>query len=668
MPLLDNDSSSDSQRNKIRRSPLWYPEETQPSPRQWVPFLWLTLGILLVFYYLDAGQRTSQIELTYSEFLTAVENEHIDTVTLRGQSVEGRFNEAGRQARELEERDSFELTRPAVEGSRLLERLEANGVQIDAEPVDPPWWQRVLVGALPWILILGLLFWFWNRMQQRAMSGGGLFNMGKSSAREVSSEQSEVRLGDVAGSENAKREVLEVIDFLKEPSRFHALGAKIPRGILMMGPPGTGKTLLAKAVAGEADVPFFSISGSEFIEMFVGVGASRVRDLFKQAKQQAPAVVFIDELDSIGRSRGAGMGGGHDEREQTLNQILAEMDGFEGEESVVVLAATNRPDVLDSALLRPGRFDRKVTLENPHREARQGILRVHTRDMPLADDVDLARLAEITIGFSGADLANLANEAALQAGRHDQKEVDWACFSAARDRLLLGEAKDVGLSDDERHVVAYHESGHALLAYLLPKADPLEKVTVLPRGRALGVTAQVPDEERYNQGESYLRDRITVMFGGRLAESIVFGEVSSGAENDLEQATQLARRMVSRWGMSKRIGPAMFAQSREHVFLGKELAESREHSEAMAGLVDEEIQRLLTELEARGRDLLEAHRGDLDALAAALKAHETLEADAIRDLLGDAKEDDAKPHGGKDGAGKSDAGTQDAHQDDDSQA
>ncbi|MFP4137272.1 MAG: ATP-dependent zinc metalloprotease FtsH [Halomonas sp.] len=633
MSRSDRDPSSRRSQDKPRRSPLWYPEETQPSPRQWLLFAWVALGIVLLFHYLDAAERQVQIELTYSEFLEAVEEGHVESVTLRGQSVEGSFSDAGLDARDSDEGETFETTRPDVEGERLLERLEENGVRMTAEPIEPPWWQRVLIGALPWILILGLLFWFWNRMQQRMMSGGGPFSMGKSQARRITSEQSPVRLADVAGSENAKREVVEVVEFLKAPERFQALGAKIPRGILMMGPPGTGKTLMAKAVAGEAGVPFFSISGSEFIEMFVGVGASRVRDLFKQAKEQAPAVIFIDELDSIGRARGAGMGGGHDEREQTLNQILSEMDGFEAHESVVVLAATNRPDVLDPALLRPGRFDRKVTLENPHREARRDILRVHTREMPLAEDVDLERLAEITIGFSGADLANLANEAALQAGRNHQEAVDWACFSAARDRLLLGEAKDVGLSERERHIVAYHESGHALLAYLLPHADPLEKVTVLPRGRALGVTAQVPDEERYNHGEAYLRDRITVMFGGRLAEAIVFGEVSSGAENDLEQATQLARRMVARWGMSERIGPVMFAQSQEHVFLGKEMAQAREHSEAMAGRVDEEIQRLLTELEAHGRDLLETHRADLDALAAALEKEETLEAEAIRELL-----------------------------------
>ncbi|MDR5862651.1 ATP-dependent zinc metalloprotease FtsH [Halomonas campisalis] len=605
----------------------------QPQSPQWLLFVWFAFAILLLVFYLDAAQREVQVELSYTEFLEAVDAGHVERVVLRGQSVEGHLTESGREALEVGEAETFETTRPDVESERLLERLEAQGIHIAARPVDPPWWQRILVGALPWILILALLFWFWNRMQQRAMSGGGMFSMGKSQARRVRSEESEVRLDDVAGSENAKREVVEVIEFLKAPDRFQALGARIPRGILMMGPPGTGKTLMARAVAGEAEVPFFSISGSEFIEMFVGVGASRVRDLFKQAKEQAPAVIFIDELDSIGRSRGAGMGGGHDEREQTLNQILSEMDGFEAEESVVVLAATNRPDVLDSALLRPGRFDRKITLERPHRDARHAILEVHTRRIPLAEDVDLERLAAITIGFSGADLANLANEAALLAGRREQESVDWACFADARDRLLLGEAKDVGLSDQERHIVAYHEAGHALLAYLLPKADPLEKVTVLPRGQALGVTAQVPDEERYNHGEAYLRDRITVMYGGRLAESIVFGEVSSGAENDLEQATQLARRMVARWGMSERVGPVMFAQSREQVFLGKEMAQAREHSEAMANLVDEEIRRLLTELEAHGRRLIEEHRAALDALASALETQETLEAKAIAEVL-----------------------------------
>ncbi|WP_445000465.1 ATP-dependent zinc metalloprotease FtsH [Halomonas mongoliensis] len=601
--------------------------------QQWLLFVWMAVAILLMFHYLEGADRQARVELTYSDFLEAVDAGHVGEVTLRGQALEGVFSDSGRLDLDLGETRAFTTTRPDVESERLLERLEAQQVRIAARPAEPAGWQRLLMGVVPWLLMLALLFWFWNRMQERMTGGSGTFGMGRSRARLVEPQQSKVTLEDVAGSENAKRDIFEVIEFLREPERFKALGARMPRGILMMGPPGTGKTLMAKAVAGEAGVPFFSISGSEFIEMFVGVGASRVRDLFRQAKEKAPSVVFIDEIDSIGRTRGTGVGGGHDEREQTLNQILAELDGFEGHEAVVVLAATNRPDVLDPALLRPGRFDRKVTLENPHREAREAILGVHTRRMPLADDVDLARLAEITIGFSGADLANLANEAALLAGRRGCSEVDWACFLDARDRLMLGEEREMGLSEAQRRLVAYHEAGHALLAHLLPHADRLEKVTVLPRGRTLGVTAQVPDEERVNYGESWLRDRITVLFGGRLAESIVYGEVSSGAENDLEQATRLARRMVARWGMSERVGPMALSQGQEHAFLGREMTQLREHSEASAGLLDDEIRRLLTELEVRGRRLLEQHRGELDRLAEALAALETLEGEEIREVL-----------------------------------
>lgn len=601
--------------------------------QQWLLFVWMAVAILLMFHYLEGADRQARVELTYSDFLEAVDAGHVGEVTLRGQALEGVFSDSGRLDLDLGETRAFTTTRPDVESERLLERLEAQQVRIAARPAEPAGWQRLLMGVVPWLLMLALLFWFWNRMQERMTGGSGTFGMGRSRARLVEPQQSKVTLEDVAGSENAKRDIFEVIEFLREPERFKALGARMPRGILMMGPPGTGKTLMAKAVAGEAGVPFFSISGSEFIEMFVGVGASRVRDLFRQAKEKAPSVVFIDEIDSIGRTRGTGVGGGHDEREQTLNQILAELDGFEGHEAVVVLAATNRPDVLDPALLRPGRFDRKVTLENPHREAREAILGVHTRRMPLAGDVDLARLAEITIGFSGADLANLANEAALLAGRRGCSEVDWACFLDARDRLMLGEEREMGLSEAQRRLVAYHEAGHALLAHLLPHADRLEKVTVLPRGRTLGVTAQVPDEERVNYGESWLRDRITVLFGGRLAESIVYGEVSSGAENDLEQATRLARRMVARWGMSERVGPMALSQGQEHAFLGREMTQLREHSEASAGLLDDEIRRLLTELEHRGRQLLEQHRPELDRLAEALAVRETLEGEELREVL-----------------------------------
>ena len=400
-----------------------------------------------------------------------------------------------------------------------------------------------------------------------------------------------------------------------------------------MGPPGTGKTLMARAVAGEAGVPFFSVTGSEFIEMFVGVGASRVRDMFDKARENAPSVIFIDELDAIGRSRGAGMGGGNDEREQTLNQILAQMDGFEPHEAVVVLAATNRPDVLDKALLRPGRFDRKITMDRPDRKARKAILKVHTEEIPLADDVDLDRLAQITIGFSGADLANLANEAALLAGRKKKDKADWGCFTEARDRVMLGQARDSALSQREQRVVAYHESGHALLAELLPNADPVDKITVIPRAQTLGATSQLPDEERYNYPQSYLKDRIAVMFGGRLAESIVFGEVSNGAENDLEEATRLARRMIGRWGMSERLGPTSFTESDQHVFLGREMAQGRNHSEATAAAIDEEIRSLLKDIEDRARKLLEDNRDSLDALAEALAEDETLESDRVREII-----------------------------------
>jgi len=602
---------------------------------KWLIFIWLSLAILLVLNWVDERDRPAHAVLTYSEFLQAIEHGHVREVTLRGQNVRGELTESGREALEVEEPGSFETVRPELAGEALLQRLQELDIDIAAEPAEPPWWQQMLIRALPFLLLLALLVWFWSRMQQRAMSGGGPFGFGKSTAKRVEKEDSDTRMDDVAGSENAKKEITEVVEFLKDPSRFKELGAQIPRGILMMGPPGTGKTLLARAVAGEAGVPFFSITGSEFIEMFVGMGASRVRDLFKQAKEQAPAVVFIDELDAIGRSRGAGMGGGHDEREQTLNQILSEMDGFEEEESVVVLAATNRPDVLDKALLRPGRFDRKITLENPHREARRDILKVHTKSIPLADDVDLDRVAAGTIGFSGADLRNLANEAALFAGRRGLKQVDWDCFSDARDRLLLGETREHGLSDRDREIVAYHESGHALLAYLLPRADALEKVTVIPRGRALGVTAQVPEEERYNFSESYLRDKIAVMFGGRLAESIVFKEVSNGAENDLREATRLARRMVAHWGMSEHIGPVSLPQQQQEVFLGREMGQPREHGESTATAIDEEVKKLLLDIEASARETLEKHSDALETLAEALKERETMEVEEIREILKD---------------------------------
>ena len=609
-------------------------ESARRAAEQGSRYLWIAAAVLLAFYLFTDPQGDPGTRLTYSEFLSAVDQGDVAEVTLRGQEITGRFTEDAVDARDDVSFRPFRTLRPTIADDALLERLQANDVQVDAAPTEPAWWLQILIEALPWVLALGLLFWFWNRMAQRAMTqGGGMFGIGQSRARKVQGQSSDVSMKHVAGLDNAKREVTEVIEFLKEPGRFRTLGAHVPRGLLLQGPPGTGKTLLARAVAGEADVPFFSVTGSEFIEMFVGVGASRVRDMFKQARSSAPSVIFIDELDAIGRRRGAGMGGGHDEREQTLNQILAQMDGFDPHEAVVVMGATNRPDVLDPALLRPGRFDRKISVDRPDRKARAEILKVHTEDMPLADDVDLDHLARTTVGFSGADLANLANEAALLAGRHRKDHVDWACFTEARDRIMLGQARDSALSEREKKVVAYHESGHALLAHVLPNADPVDKITVIPRSQSLGATAQMPTEDRYNYGESYLRDRIAVMFGGRLAESIVFGEGSNGAANDLAEATRLARSMVSSWGMSEKLAPAAFAEGDGQVFLGKEMATEHERSDRTSAIIDAEIRRLLRDIEQHAREQLENHRDRLDELAEALQEHETLEADEVAEIL-----------------------------------
>jgi cell division protease FtsH len=437
----------------------------------------------------------------------------------------------------------------------------------------------------------------------------------------------------VAGIESAKREIAEIIDFLKSPEKYRALGAVMPKGVLLVGPPGTGKTLLARAIAGEAEVPFYSISASEFIEMFVGVGAARVRDMFKEARKDAPSLIFIDELDAVGRSRGAGLGGGHDEREQTLNQILTEMDGFEAHENVLVLAATNRPDVLDSALLRPGRFDRKITLDRPHKEAREAILKVHVRKVPLAKDVDLEQLAARTIGFSGADLKNLVNEAALTAARENLHEVNAHCFELARDRIILGEERDTKLTPREREAVAYHECGHAIMAYYLPNADPLTKLTIIPHGMAMGVTEQTPKEDHYTYTESYLKDRIKVMLGGRCSEKLIYGEVSTGAQNDLKEATALIRKMIGQWGMSEKIGPLGLSIGEENVFLGREMGLPREFSEKMAELIDGEIQSQLLALEKATLDFLTEHRNQLEALAKAVLKHETLSAEDVEEIL-----------------------------------
>jgi cell division protease FtsH len=611
----------------------------------WRYVVWIVLLLAFSWYWFGVGQAPLRQELAYTEFKDRVREEAVASVVFKGQLVTGEFRGAIRQeqatqpGRRVQESDAaavmFTTTLPPVDDPDLIPLLEQHRVEVRAEVEQIAWWASALINLLPWLLIIGLFFYASRKMQERMLGGGPgeIFGFGKSKARRFRRGSMEIGFDDVAGLENAKRDLHEIIDFLKNPERYRKLGAKIPKGILLMGPPGTGKTLLAKAVAGEAEVPFYSISGSEFIEMFVGVGASRVRDMFDSAKKEAPAIIFIDEIDSVGRMRGSGLGGGHDEREQTLNQILAEMDGFEPEQTVVVLAATNRPDVLDPALLRPGRFDRKITLELPRKEARQKILEVHARDIPLADDVDLENVAARTVGFSGADLENLMNEAALLAGREDMEKVDAKILDVARDKIVLGAESETVLDEEVKKRVAYHESGHALLACLLPNTDPLAKVTIIPRGRALGATEQMPEEERYTLSESFLRDRITILLGGRTAEKIVFGELSSGAEDDLKQATILARRMISQWGMSEKLGPVAFRRGEEHIFLGREMAQQRDFSEHTAQLIDDEVRELIGELEKKAQEVLSGHRKQLNALAEALLEKEILEADQIEALV-----------------------------------
>lgn len=626
------------------------PQPSQPQNNIWRYLLWFVV-ILFVFFYLQNLNKGPPAEtIPYTQFKQDISEGKVSEVTLRGHEVVGEFKQqpgtSGKSAtektpatntnaaRKQQSHVQFYTMIPSISDPTLMPLLEKQNVTIKAESQKNPWWFDVVIGVLPWILFLGLIFYASRKMQERMMQGGsGIFSFGKSRARRFRKGGSDITFNDVAGLENAKLDLREIIDYLKDPQRFRMLGAKIPKGVLLIGPPGVGKTMLARAVAGEADTAFYSISASEFIEMFVGVGASRVRDLFESAKKEAPSIIFIDELDSVGRARGTGIGGGHDEREQTLNQILSEMDGFSPNEAVVVLAATNRPDVLDAALLRPGRFDRKVTLDMPEKMARKKILEVHVRHVPLADDIDFDKLAARTVGFSGADLENLVNEAALLAGRSHKQKVDMATMEAARDKIVFGAERETIISDDEKKLIAYHESGHALMAWLLPQADPLDKVTIIPRGQALGLTEQLPEIERHNLTRSYLLDRIAVMLGGRVSESIVFGDITSGAEQDLKQATRLALRMVSQWGMSEKLGPVAYQRGEEHVFLGKEMAQQRDFSETTAELIDQEVRKLIDEMEHKAYDVLTKNRRKLDTLAEALLKAETLSLDQITNIL-----------------------------------
>ena len=613
------------------RNPPGKPAPGKPAPVfDWRPLLF-TLVLFGFYYFASARQQQVTLEVPYSTFKQELVNDRVAAVQVKGQQVQGRY-------RDSERKDGFDfVTRlPPIADTRLLEQLEAHEVELVAKSEEWPWWANLLVSILPWLLIFGLFAWS-NRALQNRMGGGGvgggLFGFSKSRARLYENLDRKISFDEVAGLDSAKHDLREVIEYLKNPDKFRRLGAALPKGILMMGPPGTGKTLLAKATAAEAGVPFFSISGSEFVEMFVGVGAGRVRSMFQQAREKAPALIFVDEIDSVGRVRGTGVGGGNDEREQTLNQILAEMDGFEPTEPIIVLAATNRPDVLDPALLRPGRFDRKISLELPQKKARLQILQVHTRKKPVAPTVDLEQLAGRTIGFSGADLENLVNEAALHAANTDKEQIDQADFEYAHDKIILGSERQDLLNDRDKQRIAYHEAGHALLSLFLPNADPLAKITIIPRGRALGVTETMPAEDRINYTQEFLEDRLCVFMGGRCAEKVVFGNASSGAADDLKQCTRLARRMITQWGMSEKLGPVTFPQHDEHPFLGMEMALPKDFSDATARLIDEEVEAMVKRSETKALDLLQQHRTDLDKLAAELISHETLAVEEVRRLL-----------------------------------
>jgi len=574
--------------------------------------LWAVISILMVVLFNLFNQpQTQQGKLSYTEFLQMVDAGQVTEVDIQGQKLSAH------------QQDGSTVSTFAPDDPQLVDRLLSKGVRVNAQPLDDsPWYMTLLVSWFPMLLLIGVWVFFMRQMQG---GGGKAMSFGRSRARLISQEQTRVTFDDVAGVDEAKEELTEVVDFLSSPKKFTRLGGRIPKGVLLVGPPGTGKTLLARAVAGEAGVPFFSISGSDFVEMFVGVGASRVRDLFVQGKKNAPCLIFIDEIDAVGRQRGAGLGGGHDEREQTLNQLLVEMDGFESNEGVILIAATNRPDVLDPALLRPGRFDRQVVVPTPDLKGRKHILDVHAKRTPLAKDVNMEVLAKGTPGFSGADLENLVNEAALQAAKNNKDQVNMYDFEMAKDKILMGkERRSLVMSEHEKRVTAYHEGGHALAAILLPETDPVHKVSIIPRGRALGVTMQLPEGDRHGYSRTFLENSLVVFLGGRVAEELIFNEITTGAGNDIERATKMARKMVCEWGMSDAIGPMNIGEQGEEVFIGREWAHSRNYSEETARLVDAEVKRIMEEARQRARQLLEDNIELLHKVADALLERETI--------------------------------------------
>lgn len=638
------------------RRPTTPPRKEPPPPRRpWETNgfrIWVIL-ILLLFawqaYSIFNNESDPQANIPYTTFLEQVQAGNVSEVTMVETQVTGKFRTAinytdptaqssgsltipGIQNDEPVSQSyaEFRTTLPSIEGEQLLSLLRENNVEIRAETPSTPILLSILLNGLPFLLLIGLLVWSSRSMRQ---AQGNIFQFGQSRAEKYSEDTVAVTFGDIAGEDQAKRELTEVVDFLKNPERYMKLGAKIPRGVLLVGPPGTGKTLLARAVAGEAGAPFFNISGSEFVELFVGVGASRVRDLFDRAKKEAPAIVFIDEIDAVGRRRGTGMGGGNDEREQTLNQILTEMDGFEGRQTVIVIAATNRPDVLDPALLRPGRFDRQVTVGLPDREGRLGILKIHTKGKPLDPSVSVETLARATPGFSGADLANLANEAALHAAREGHTRIMQMDFESALDKIMLGVERPRLMDAHDRKVVAYHEAGHAVVAQMVGGADPVHKVTIIPRGRALGVTYQLPTGDRLNYSRDYLLGRLAVMMGGRAAEEIIIGEITTGAQNDLSEAAKLARRMVTQWGMSQEIGVLAIPNDSENPFLGYELSQSRDVGEGLSTQIDLATRRIVEEAHQKALQLLTDHKQLLVTLAEGLLTNETLDSLALGQMV-----------------------------------
>jgi len=589
--------------------------------------LWVVIAVVLLAVFSNFGGRPGvNPDMPYSQFLTEVENNSIKVATIKGEMIVGTRTSG----------EAFSTYSPETDNTELITFLKKHNVTFGAAPPER---QSVLMqlflSSFPILLLIGVWVYFMRQMQGGA-GGRGAMSFGKSRARLLNEDQVNVTFADVAGVEEAKEEVKEIVDFLKDPAKFQKLGGKIPKGVLMVGSPGTGKTLLARAIAGEAKVPFFTISGSDFVEMFVGVGASRVRDMFEQAKKHAPCIIFIDEIDAVGRHRGAGLGGGHDEREQTLNQLLVEMDGFEGNEGIIVIAATNRPDVLDPALLRPGRFDRQVVVPLPDVKGREQILKVHMRKVPVADDVKPMVIARGTPGFSGADLANLVNEAALFAARGNRRVVSMDEFERAKDKILMGaERRSMVMSEDEKRNTAYHEAGHAIVGLTVPEHDPVYKVTIIPRGRALGVTMFLPEQDRYSASKRSLESKIATLFGGRVTEELVFGKdaITTGASNDIERATDLARNMVTKWGLSDRLGPQTYSEDQGEVFLGRSVTQHKQVSDVTAHVIDEEVRKVIDSNYARATGILTLHMDKLHKMAAALMRYETIDEQMIKDIM-----------------------------------